>query len=227
MPEEKDDFLNDTDDFFNDVIEEPEVDEEKKLSDEEQRQKNKNAEEARKRREREAKEKSEPGKPQPEENSEEKKEEPPKQEEKSPEEPPKQEEKSERDKKVEELGRQLYDFQNKYPDIDIASLDKDVHFKNYLEGKLLGKKNFTELYEEYVSFKTELSGKEKEAIINEYLKNNSSSGSSAKNTSQTDDVYSEDELNDVASKLSTMNPSDAKKVREKFYRSLKYYENKK
>ena len=223
MPEEKqNDFLNDTDDFFNDVIEEPEVKEEgQQLSDEEQRQKNKNAEEARKRREREAKEKQQqetPAEPQQ-----------PKEEEKPKEEPPQppKDEKSERDKKVEELGRQLYDFQTKYPDVDIATLDKDVHFKNYLEGKLLGKKNFTELYEEYVSLKTELSGKEKEAIINEYLKKQSSSGSSAKNASQTDDVYSEDELNEVATKLQTMNPSDAKKVREKFYRSLKYYENKK
>ncbi len=228
MPDEKEkEFLEEEDDFFKDVIDEEESEkkEEEPSDEEKQRQKNKDAEEARKRREREAKEKAEKEK----EEAEKKKEEetPPPAEEKKAEKEDPQSKEDEKDKRVKELGKQLYDFQQKYPDIDIASLDKDAHFKNYLEGKLLGKKNFTELYEDYVALKTELSGKEKENIINEYLKSNSSSGSSGKGATRTDDVYSEDELNEVAEKLRTMNPSDAKKVREKFYRSLDFYEKNK
>src|SRR5690606_2755418 len=105
----------------------------------------------------------------------------------------KQEEES---KQVQKLGEQLVDFKKKYPNVDLGELDEDKNFKRFIEGKLLGKKDFTQLYEEYLEVKAELSGKTTEEIKKNYeRKAQSSSGSSiAKEITTPTDVYSEEEF---------------------------------
>lgn len=161
-------------------------------------QKNRDAEEARKRREREKRERE------------------------------KVKEIEEESERVQKLGEQLVDFKKKYPNVDLAELDEDKNFKRFIEGKLLGKKDFTQLYEEYLEVKAELSGKTTEEIKKNYeRKAQASSGSSiAKEISTQTDVYSEEEFKRITEKIPFMHPEEVDRIWEKYEKSLNYYKNK-
>lgn len=143
-------------------------------------------------------------------------------------------EKKARDKLEEqrnELGRQLVDFKKKYPDIDLAALDNDKRFARFIEGKLLGKKDFTQLYEEYVDFVKEIGGTAGIDIQKEHmLKERSSSGSSRSSggyVSGGSDVYSERDLERIAARIPFMTEKEAMQVLPKFEKSIEFYKNKK
>lgn len=227
MPDKDDffmDLLDDIEDDFEeedeDLEEEDDEDEEESKSDddkskekekeeddteakkaEEERRKNKNAEEARKRREREAKEA-----------------------------------KAEKEKKAKEaeleekLGKQLNEFKKKYPQIELSELDKDEKFKRYIEGKLLGRKDFTELYDEFIELRSELSGKTKEETQENYIRKAKASSGQIKSgggTQTPSDIFSEDELRKIAEKLPYLPQKEVEKYEEKLKRSISYYESKK
>lgn len=130
-----------------------------------------------------------------------------------------------------ELGRQLVDFKKKYPDIDLAALDNDKRFARFIEGKLLGKKDFTQLYEEYVDFVKEIGGTTGIDIQKEHmLKERSSSGSSRSSggyVSGDTDVYSERDLEKIAARIPFMTEKEAMQVLPKFEKSIEFYKNKK
>lgn len=130
-----------------------------------------------------------------------------------------------------ELGRQLVDFKKKYPDIDLAALDNDKRFARFIEGKLLGKKDFTQLYEEYVDFVKEIGGTTGIDIQKEHmLKERSSSGSSRSSggyVSGGSDVYSERDLERIAARIPFMTEKEAMQVLPKFEKSIEFYKNKK
>lgn len=130
-----------------------------------------------------------------------------------------------------ELGRQLVDFKKKYPDIDLAALDNDKRFARFIEGKLLGKKDFTQLYEEYVDFVKEIGGTAGIDIQKEHmLKERSSSGSSRSSggyVSGGTDVYSERDLERIAARIPFMTEKEAMQVLPKFEKSIEFYKNKK
>lgn len=208
--------VNEDEEFINSLLEDVDTEEKDEETEEQQRQKNKDAEEARKRRAAEAKAKAdeeaakkaelqakvaatEPAKPEV------------------------------RDQKpdVNKLGQQLVDFKTKYPDIDLAQLDNDKAFKKFIDGKLLGKKDFTNLYEEYVELKAEITGVEQKVIRTNYQKAQSSSGSSVSPVANRGEVFSEEELRKIASRLPTMNPKEAAKIEEKLKKSIAYYDSKK
>lgn len=130
-----------------------------------------------------------------------------------------------------ELGRQLVDFKKKYPDIDLAALDNDKRFARFVEGKLLGKKDFTQLYEEYVDFVKEIGGTAGIDIQKEHmLKERSSSGSSRSSggyVSGGSDVYSERDLERIAARIPFMTEKEAMQVLPKFEKSIEFYKNKK
>jgi hypothetical protein len=225
------------DEFFKDLIgddngvnEKPE----NSLS-EEQRLKNKNAEEARKRREAEAKAAKvevktpvvEPAKvEQPSETK------PAPANIPATAEPVKEEKTSEvqQDQKaqqVNKLGEQLVQFKQKYPSVDLAQLDGDKTFKRFIDGKLLGKKEFTALYEEYISFKSELTGQNANQVTQNYQKKaQSGTGSSVTTAPGNSDVYSEQELVQISQKLPFMSPKKAAEIEAKLKRSIAYYEKK-
>jgi len=211
---------NEDEDFINSLLEDVDTQEKQDENDEEQRRKNKDAEEARKRRAAEAKAKAdaeaakqaelqakvaEPAEAKP--------------VEEKPVEQPKQD--------VNKLGQQLVDFKSKYPEIDLAQLDGDKAFKKYIDGKLLGKKDFTALYEEYVELKSEITGVEQKVIKTNYQKAQSSSGSSVSPVANRGEVFSEEELRKIASRLPTMNPKEAAKIEEKLKKSIAYYDSNK
>jgi len=211
--------VDEDEEFINSLLEEVDTEEKEDLNEEQKRQKNKDAEEARKRRAAETKAKADA--------------EAAKQaelqakvvvkEEAKPEvktsQPPKPD--------VNKLGEQLVDFKTKYPDIDLAQLDNDKTFKKFIDGKLLGKKEFTKLYEEYVELKAEITGVEQKVVQNNYQKAKSSSGSSVSPVSSSAEVFSEEELRKVAARLPTMNPKEAAKIEEKMKKSIAYYDSKK
>jgi hypothetical protein len=177
--------------------------EKRKLAEEEQRRKNKDAEEARKRREAEAKKKD-------------------KQE--------TEKKKPGTDEMEKRLGDELYAFKRRYPDIDLEKLDKDSTFRKYLDGKLFGRKNFTELYEEYVEFRKELSGKSEEEIIKSHQRkaeSGSPSSTGGGKTNVPDDIYSEEELQKIADKIPFMSDQELAKVESRFDKSLEFYRKKK
>jgi len=130
-----------------------------------------------------------------------------------------------------ELGRQLVDFKKKYPDVDLAALDNDKKFARFIEGKLLGKKDFTQLYEEYVDFVKEIGGTAGIDIQKEHmLKERSSSGSSRSSggyVSGGSDVYSEQDLERIAARIPFMTEKEAMQVLPKFEKSIEFYKNKK
>lgn len=130
-----------------------------------------------------------------------------------------------------ELGRQLVDFKKKYPDVDLAALDNDKKFARFIEGKLLGKKDFTQLYEEYVDFVKEIGGTAGIDIQKEHmLKERSSSGSSRSSggyVSGGTDVYSEQDLERIAARIPFMTEKEAMQVLPKFEKSIEFYKNKK
>jgi hypothetical protein len=157
MPNEelkKQEILDEDEQFINSLLHVEDEEEEERKVQEAQRIKNKNAEEARKRREAEAKlaKDEEPEDDLEEEASEEV-----------------QEEKVEaqvvktqveevktkpKEDNVNRLGKQLVSFKQKYPEIDLEQLDQDKAFKRYIDGKLLGSKDFASLYEDFVEMKT-------------------------------------------------------------------------
>jgi|SRR5690606_27766606 len=213
--------LADDESFFQDLLDGFDDDEEEENDDssdqqtekekeaESERIKNKNAEEARKRREAEAKAKKEA-------------------EEKAKLESEKK--KETRESNEEKLGKQLLEFTKKYPDIDLRELDNDPNFKRFIDGKLLGKKDFIELYEDYTALKKNLSGKSQEEIERDYYKKSRSAvGSLGTGASATDvgDIYSEDELEKLAARLPLMNDAEADKIMAKFQKSIDFYSKKK
>lgn len=216
MPEEK--VIQDVQDdeqFINSLLGTDEEAEEAAKAEEAQRIKNKNAEEARKRREAEAKLQAEEA---VEETPVETQQEQPKVEEVKKE--------PVKESNVNRLGEQLVEFKRKYPDIDLAQLDEDRAFKRYIDGKLLGSKDFTALYEEFLEFKAEISGVETQAVQRNYIKAQSSSGSSTSTSTTTGDIFSEEELRQLSGRLPLMNPKDAAKIEEKLKRSIAYYDKK-
>lgn len=218
MPEKSIQDIRDDEEFINSLL--GTDDEEDEKAEEALRIKNKNAEEARKRREAEAKAQAEQQKVE-----DAKVEETPKVEEAKQEQV---EEVKEQPKKqdVNRLGEQLVEFKKKYPEIDLQELDNDRTFKRYIDGKLLGSRDFTALYEEFVEFKADLSGVETQAIQRNYIKAQSSSGSSTSTSTTTGDIFSEEEMKQLSSRLPLMNPKDISKVEEKLKRSIAYYDKK-
>lgn len=218
MPEEKElQQVQDSDEqFINSLLGTDEPEDEAAAAEEAQRIKNKNAEEARKRREAEAKAQAEAQATAEEETPQEVKEE------------PKVEEAAEKPKEtnVNRLGEQLVEFKRKYPDIELQQLDEDKAFKRFIDGKLLGSKNFTALYEEFIDFKAELTGVETQAIQRNYIKAQSSSGSSTSTSTTTGDVFSEEEMRQLSGRIPLMNPKDLSKIEEKLKRSIAYYDKK-
>jgi hypothetical protein len=202
--------------FINSLLEDVEVEEEE--SEEEKRRKNKDAEEARKRRAAEAKAKVEPKVVEPETEQ---------QVEAQPEVEPEQKvEVQTPNQDVNRLGEQLVQFKAKYPELDLAQLDADKAFKKFIDGKLLGKKDFTKLYEEYVELKSEITGVELNIVRNNYQKAQSSSGSSIAPIETSGEIYSEEELRKIAKRLPFMQPSEANQVEVKLRKSIAYYEGK-
>jgi len=223
--------------FINSLLEEVDTEEQSnKLTPEEQLLKNKNAELARKRRAAElavaqgtkpVEEKVEGStiqQPTPQTTQEEAK----KPEEKV-QEAPKEEPKVEQPQQVDvnALGKQLVEFKSKYPDIDLAQLDNDKAFKKFIDGKLLGKKDFIKLYEEYVELKAEITGSEVQVVRNNYQKSQSSSGKATGSVDVSSEVFSEEELRRVASRLPFMSTKEAAKIEAKLKKSIAYYESKK
>lgn len=189
---------------------------------EEELRKNKNAEEARKRREAEAKQKKEAEAKQTVEqpataNK-------PATAEVKPEKPaePAPDQKVEQ---VNKLGEQLVQFKTRYPDVDLAQLDGDKSFKRFIDGKLMGKKDFTKLYEEYQEFRNEMGLQSQ--VQNNQVKAQASTGSPVSTAATGADVFSEDELRRISEKLPFMAPKEAAKVEAKLKRSIDYYDNKK
>jgi colicin import membrane protein len=209
--------VDDDEEFINSLLEDVDTEKEVEDNEEQQRQKNKDAEEARKRRAAEAKAKAD--------------EEAAKKAELQAKvvapTPAKPEEQVKPQPDVNKLGQQLVDFKSKYPEMDLSQLDADKAFKKYIDGKLLGKKDFTALYEEYVELKAEITGVEQKVVRNNYQKAQSSSGSSVSPVANRGEVYSEEELRKLASRLPTMNPKEASKIEEKLKKSIAYYDSKK
>lgn len=203
------DGFDDDEEEENDDSSDQQTEKEKEKEAESERIKNKNAEEARKRREAEAKAKKEA-------------------EEKAKLESEKK--KETRESNEEKLGKQLLEFTKKYPDVDLRELDNDPNFKRFIDGKLLGKKDFIELYEDFTALKKNLSGKSQEEIERDYYKKSRSAvgslgtGASATNVG---DIYSEDELEKLASRLPLMNDAEAEKIMAKFQKSIDFYSKKK
>lgn len=211
-------------DFFKDVLDDPELDEEEKLDAEgeetdqqkkDRSQKNIDAEAKRKRLEAEAKAQKalEEKKAQEEAEAQKQKEAEDKQREA-------------KEKQLNSLGKQLDEFKKEFPDVELKELDKDKAFKLYIDGKLLGKKHFTDLYKEYLEVRSELSGKSKEEVERNYRKKaESSSGSSIpKSETNPNDVYSEEEYNQIIEKLPYMSDDEVRKIMPKFDKSTKYYQ---
>jgi flagellar biosynthesis GTPase FlhF len=217
-------FFQDLLDGFDDDGEEEDDDSsdqqtKKEKQTESERIKNKNAEEARKRREAEEKAKKE---------AEEKAKK--EAEEKAKLESEKIKKKETRESNEEKLGKQLLEFTKKYPDIELRELDNDPNFKKFIDGQLLGKKHFIELYEDFTALKKNLSGKSQEEIERDYHKKSRSAvGSLGTGASATDvgDIYSEDELEKLAAKLPLMNDAEADKIMAKFQKSIDFYSKKK
>lgn len=212
--------VDDDEEFINSLLEDVDTEKEAEANEEEQRRKNKDAEEARKRRAAEAKAKAE---------EDAKKAELQAKVAPTPEAKPQEQVKPQPQPQpdVNKLGQQLVDFKSKYPDIDLAQLDNDKAFKKFIDGKLLGKKEFTALYEEYVELKAEITGVEQKVVKTNYQKAQSSSGSSVSPVANRGEVFSEEELRKIASRLPTMNPKEAAKIEEKLKKSIAYYDSKK
>lgn len=221
---EKKEVLDEDEQFINSLLNVDDEEEEAKKAEEAQRIKNKNAEEARKRREAEAKlAKEETTEEVVEEEASEEVVEEAKEEEvvAKPVEEVKEKPKEEN---VNRLGEQLVQFKNKYPQIDLEQLDNDKAFKRYIDGKLLGNKDFTQLYEDFVEMKAEIQGVESNTIERNYIKAQSSSGTSTSTSTTSSDVFSEEEMRKLAQRIPLMNPKDVAKIEEKLSRSIAYYE---
>ncbi len=210
--EENEEESEKKDDEENDDDEEEKPDKPEKTPEElaeEERLKNKNAEEARKRREAETKAEKEKAEAEAKAASESK-------------------ESEEENSQHKELGRQLVEFKKKHPEVELIELDKDASFKNYIEGKLLGKKDFTRLYEEYIELKQQLSGKNIEELRLSYQKKAAAGAKPPSGGSSNTDssVYTEAELRKISEELPYMSKEKANSIVEKLERSMKFYENK-
>lgn len=210
------------------------ADEEAGLTEEEKlRRKNKDAEEARKRREAEAKAKAEEEAKAKEEAEKKAAEEKAEAEKKAAEEKAAEEAKAkaeaEKVKNQNALGSQLVDFKKKYPEIDLAALDSDGAFKSFMKGKLLGKQDFTAIYEDYLEARGTITGQSREETQARYKLKAEVSTSSSNGSGNPDvkDVYSEEEMKKLAAKLPFMSRKDAEAVNAKIERSIAYYKNKK
>lgn len=200
------------DSLLKDLEEEDEETPDTSKEDEEERKKNKDAEEARKRRAAEAKAKAD----------EEAKA-------KAEEEAKKQTTKPDEDKEenVVKLGKQLAKFKDKYPDVDLSELDKDKNFKKFIDGKLLGKHDFINLYEDYMNMRADIGGVERDVIERNYLKAKSSSGSSNSRSDVTGDIYSQEELNKLGEKMPYMSRKELAQIETKVNRSIAFYDKQK
>ena len=221
MADEKDIINEPTDEeYFSDLLKDDE--ELKEVPDPkspEQLRKNKDAEEARKRREAEAKAKKEAEQAlveQPEDAN--KPAETVEQPQSATEAPTAQAE------QVNKLGEQLIQFKKNYPDVDLAQLDGDRAFKRFIDGKLLGKKDFTKLYEEYQEFRNEMGLTVQQQ--NNQIKSQAATGSPVSSATDSTDVFSEDELRRISQRLPFMNPKEAARIEGKLKRSIQFYENK-
>ena len=124
------------------------------------------------------------------------------------------------------LGEQLVKFKEKYTDVDLGELDKDKHFKRFISGRV-GKVDFTTLYEEFVEMTGEIGGKKAEEITAKYQKANASSGTSQAGTTETQDIYSEDEFAKLLKRMPYMNDKELNTIFDKFERTRQHYKNKK
>lgn len=219
-------------DFFEDLLEQFDnpKEETQDISEEEQRRKNKDAEEARKRREAEAKEKAEAEAKAKEEaeKQEQVKEPEAKVEQPAPVEP--QTEVKQKAEQTNRLGEQLVQFKARYPEVELSALDKDTNFKKFINGKLLGKQNFIELYEDYIDLTSSISGKTQDDLKKNYtLKANASSGTSkpAGKAEVVAEVYSQEELTKLTARIPLMSDREVRKIQEKFDRSVDYYKKNK
>ena len=133
-----------------------------------------------------------------------------------------------KEKQTATLGKQLDDFKKEFPGVELKELDKDTAFKRYIDGKLLGKKDFISLYKEYLEVKSELSGKSKEEVQKNYNKKaGSGTGSSiSKTEAKTQDIYTEKEYEKVLAEIPFMSEEDAEKAMEKLGRSEEVYNKK-
>lgn len=227
---EKDDL-----DFINSLLNpEPETETETELTEAEKAEaealKKKNAEEAQKRREREAKEKAEKETRELEEKAKAEAEAKAKAEQEAKQKTEeetraKSESEKQRENQVTELAKQIADFRIKNPEIDIEKLQKDTNFTEYLSGKLLGKKTFTELFESYNAFVNRIGGVSPKE---QYSKNadKPSSKSANKGTTLPEDVYTEEEMERIARKMPFMSRQELEKINEKLNRSMAYYNKK-
>ena len=213
---------NEDEKFFEDVLDDPETkekpdeskggvdetEEEKQTRlKEEERVKNKNAEEARKRREAEAKaDKALKEKEAKDKETADKK-------------------SKAKEEQIGSLGKQLDTFKKEFPKIDLKELDDDKAFKKFINGRLLGKQSFTELYTEFLQMKVDLSGKTKEQIEESYRKKADSGSGSSVSQEQTNpnDVYSEEEFNKLEGKIPYMSDEEYDAVADKFNRSYSHY----
>jgi hypothetical protein len=220
------------DDFINSLLNDDDDSDDDSDGEEDRSQKNRDAEEARKRRESEAKEKAEleEAKKKEEEESKKQEEEAQKQEEEAKRKAKQQEEEQQ---KLEEtkaanqkkLGAQLVEFKKTHPDVDLGELEKDKNFKRFIDEKLLGKKDFSTLYDEYVDFRSETSGVARDIVEKNYRKLNSGSGSSQKgNSAIPSGLYSLDELRKIAKKVPYMSAEDYQKIEEKYEKSIEFHE---
>lgn len=237
MIEEKDPLETEKDDldFINSLLNpepEPEPETETELTEAEKAEaealKKKNAEEAQKRREREAKEKAEKETRELEEKAKAEAKAKAEQEAKQKTEEEtraKSESEKQRENQVTELAKQIADFRIKNPEIDIEKLQKDTNFTEYLSGKLLGKKTFTELFESYNAFVNRIGGVSPKE---QYSKNadKPSSKSANKGTTLPEDVYTEEEMERIARKMPFMSRQELEKINEKLNRSMAYYNKK-
>lgn len=180
-----------------------------KAAEEEKLRKNKDAEEARKRREKEEKDR------------------------KAEEQAKADKEKAEADKeeKAKEnrkrIGEQLIDCRKKYPEIDFEALDKDENFREFINGRLLGKKTFTELYEDYLKLSKNLSGKSDEEIRENFEKKSISSPGSTKGGGgggNPDGIYSEAEYDSLVERLPFMSDAEYKAISAKFQKTDEYFQ---
>jgi len=226
--EDEDDF--DDEAFMKSLLEEEE-DQAKNMSEEEKRAFNKNAEEKRKRLEEETKKKKaeeEAAKKKAEEEAAKKKAEEEATAKKVADEAEAAKKKAEAEKsRMDKLGAELNDFVKSHPNVNLAELDKDKSFKKFLDGKILGKKTFSDLYEDFVEMKADMTDTTKETVAKNYQKSQSSSGPSVKGAPTPSDIFSEDELKRLSEKVPFMNRHEYTKIEGKLNKSIDYYDKNK
>ena len=180
--------------------------------DEEDRsQKNKNAEEARKRREAEAKAKKE---------AEEKAK-------REAEEKAKNDNQDNPEQRKLEAQNQVKDLLVKYPNLDLAGLDKNEAFKKFSKNKwVVGGDTITKIYEDFVDLESSITKETKEKVQQRHLKSTPSIKGKPKQTPNTTEYFSEKELENIAERLPFMSSRDYDKISKKYNDSIKYYNKK-